>query len=240
MKIIEKIEALNALSKGINPTIVYNEGWMVRLLVMQSIEEKIEVENINFGQFQNWTSEAQILSPFQGSELKKVKLNETRTHTDIIIGDFDIDFDNDAGVLINKQNAKIVGIIEAKMGSDLSQGVTNAKEYNQVSRSICCLAYNAPKNCKIFVFVAAPKSTLEKHKIPEQICDKTIRDQIDNRLVETNNGNIPNIEDFIRNVTNCVVKEISFEDWIEKIVDGEVKNKVDEFYKKCKIYNKIK
>lgn len=32
----------HALAECVNPTIVYNEGWMIRLLVMQAIEERNE------------------------------------------------------------------------------------------------------------------------------------------------------------------------------------------------------
>ena len=38
---LEKIKALNMLSENINPTIIYNEGWIVRLLVIESMLEKI-------------------------------------------------------------------------------------------------------------------------------------------------------------------------------------------------------
>ncbi|MDR2811035.1 MAG: hypothetical protein LBB84_10875 [Tannerellaceae bacterium] len=242
MKLIQKIEALNALSEGINPTIVYNEGWMVRLLVMQSIEQKITIDNIDFGQFRKWTSEAQISSPFSGSELKKDNLNETRTHADVVIGDFDVNFDDNAGIRI-KENAKIIGIIEAKMGSNLSQGTKNTefKNYNQVSRSICCLAFNVvPQDCSTFVFVVAPKSTLEKHKISEQITNTEIKEQIRKRLEETESGKILDLEKFNTKVKNCKVLAISFEEWIEKIDDKNVKTKMSDFYDKCKKYNTIK
>lgn len=61
-----KIKALNSLSEDINPTIIYNEGWMVRLLVIESMTEKLKVKNIDFGLLasKKWTSEALITSPF--------------------------------------------------------------------------------------------------------------------------------------------------------------------------------
>ena len=50
---LEKIKALNMLSENINPTIIYNEGWIVRLLVIESMLEKITIENIEFGKLAN-------------------------------------------------------------------------------------------------------------------------------------------------------------------------------------------
>src|SRR5574337_1158961 len=63
---IEKIYALNVLAKNINPTIIYNEGWMIRLLVIESMIEKLNIEGIDFEMLatKNWSSEALIKSPF--------------------------------------------------------------------------------------------------------------------------------------------------------------------------------
>jgi len=46
--IAEKIQALNSLSEGINPTIIYNEGWMIRLIVIESMLEKLKIKGIDF------------------------------------------------------------------------------------------------------------------------------------------------------------------------------------------------
>ncbi|MDR2621180.1 MAG: hypothetical protein LBC48_01200 [Dysgonamonadaceae bacterium] len=242
MKVIEKIESLKVLSEGINPTIIYNEGWMVRLLVMQSIEQGICIGDINFGEFKEgkYTSEALIESPFMGPELKKEHQNETNTHMDIVIGDFKIDYEESTGIEVD-DNAKILGIIEAKMGSDLSQKITNADDYNQVSRSICCLAYKVPAGCKTFVIVVAPQSTLKRYKIDEndQLNPTKIRTQIDKRLEATKKGNIKNIDDFNRIINHCRVLAISFEDWIDKVTDSSIKTKLQEFYDACKKWNRI-
>ena len=69
---------------NINPTQIYNEGWMTRLLMKQSILEKTKLEKFDFGKFNNWTSEALISSPF----LKAKKCKEGYTHADIAFGDF--------------------------------------------------------------------------------------------------------------------------------------------------------
>jgi hypothetical protein len=240
MKNAEKIQALDVLLKKINPTIIYDEGWMIRLLVLYSVEQKITVGGIDFGQIREWTSEAQISSPFSGPELKAKGLDERGTHTDIMLGDFEIDFDKNTGITI-QDDAKIAGIIEAKMNSNLSQGVKNAENYNQISRSVSCLAYNAPANCKIFVLVVAPQSKIDntKNNIAEQVDKETVEKQIANRLKATNNGKIDDIVKFNKNVKNCDILIISFEEWIEEIKDENIKKALNAFYDKCKKYNKV-
>jgi UDP-N-acetylenolpyruvoylglucosamine reductase len=78
---LEKIKALNMLSENINPTIIYNEGWIVRLLVIESMLEKITIENIEFGKLANKkrSSEALIASPFVTTKINR----EGYTHADI-------------------------------------------------------------------------------------------------------------------------------------------------------------
>ncbi len=67
------------------------------------------------------------------------------------------------------------------MGSNLSQGITHAKNFNQASRNITCIAHNTRCNsaCETFFFIAAPSEQLAKDKIQEQL-DKAIH-QIEQR-----------------------------------------------------------
>jgi hypothetical protein len=62
--IIDIIKSIDSDSSNINPTQIYNEGWMTRLLMIQSIKERIIFKGINFAEIFHWTSEALISSPF--------------------------------------------------------------------------------------------------------------------------------------------------------------------------------
>jgi hypothetical protein len=156
------VQSLEKLSENLkaNPTVIYNEGWMVRLLIYQSNWEGLTLTpNIRFGtkegEIKNWTSEALIDSPFMGKELKDKKQNETHTHADVMLGDFSVCYSKNGAITV-KPDAKILGIVEAKMGSGLSRGITNADNYNQASRSIACLSYNVikeSKKCDIFFII---------------------------------------------------------------------------------------
>jgi hypothetical protein len=240
MSIIEKIKALHELVKGINPTIIYNEGWIIRLLVEESIRAKIKVKNIDFSKMKNWTSEAKISSPFEGAELKSINKNETKTQTDIILGDFpNPKFGETGGSEVKaEKNAEILGIIEAKMGSSLSQGIKKAEKYNQASRSISCLAHatkESPK-CEIFFAVVAPHIQIEKSKFKEQI--NNVEEEIKGRFISTK-GIVGYTDDMREKVKNCKKLIISYEEWISKIEDNDVKKAVVGFYEKCIKYNKI-
>ena len=235
------VELLKELSKNlsssrINPTVIFNEGWMTRILVEISIKEHLIVGNIDFSKFQNWSSEALIDSPF-------VKANEKRegyTHADVILGDFTINYSQQGNVII-KDDAKILGIIEAKMGSNLSQKTTNADEYNQASRNICCLAYNTLQtngNCEFFFIVVAPRIKIRDNDIESQINYSTLYNQILKRFKVSNK---PINSDLLRKIEDNKnnIFSISYEEWISKIKNQSDKKLLEDFYYDCLIHNKI-
>jgi hypothetical protein len=235
---METVELLNSLYENlspskINPTVIFNEGWMTRLLVIESMRKGIVINNIDFGNLakKEWSSEALISSPFIGIE----KNPEGYTHADIILGDFEIDYSNRGDISV-KSDARILGIIEAKMGSNLSKGTSNAKEYNQASRNICCLAYNTAKyaTCETFFIIVAPKVTIERYKFSEQIL--TVSEQIKQRFIHSGKG-----EDYsaIKNkVDACKRTVICYEKWIESFDGDPIKRKLEDFYDECKKHNK--
>jgi len=243
MSTIEKINALRQLAEGINPTIIYNEGWMIRLLVIESMIEKLNVGWIDFELLttKKWTSEAQISSPFEGAELKKHDKYEKKTHADIILGDFDINYEREKKrtEIMIKPHPRVLGIIEAKMGSGLSTGIKNASKYNQASRSICCLANVTKENpeCEIFFAIVAPKTKIndQKSKFIDQI--GAVKTEIEDRFKVAEKEYTSEMR---KKVENCKRPIISYEDWIGKIKDNDVKEALNKFYAACKTYNNIK
>jgi hypothetical protein len=67
-EIFEIINSIDLKNPNINPTVIYNEGWMTRLLVYHSIKEKIKLGIIDFSQQVNRKSDAKIESPFLKAE----------------------------------------------------------------------------------------------------------------------------------------------------------------------------
>ena len=65
--ILDIIKTIETSQPCVNPTVIYNEGWMSRLLMHQSIIEGLTLGNVDFSSNSNWTSEALISSPFKGA-----------------------------------------------------------------------------------------------------------------------------------------------------------------------------
>jgi hypothetical protein len=235
-QIIDIIKTVESKNSNINPTIIYNEGWMLRLLIQQSITEQLIVHGLDFSKIKNWTSEALISSPFVFAKVRR----EGYTHADAALGDFDVDYSKRGEIIVAK-NASIFGIIEAKMGSNLSQGTTHAKNYNQASRNITCIAHNTRCNsaCEIFFFIAAPQSTIDNHELQEQLNQTTI--QIKHRFgAYPEDDSVRDNMDTILYIAAKMRKEvISFEEWLGAIQDQHAKKDLQDFYCKCLKWNKV-
>ncbi len=241
-EIIGTIESSNA---NVNPTVIYNEGWMTRLLVYYSKQKSIKLEQIDFSSI-NWTSEALLSSPFVGVS----SVPEGYTHADIALGDFKVDYKQygkGSGKIIVNENAEVFGVIEAKMGSPLSAFTANAEDYNQASRTVACIAHNTDIDCKTFFYVVLPESKKDK-KNKKGIClsdlvnENKIKNQIEDRFRHHNKNNDEKINerDIINKVEKCIVGIITYEEWIELFKDEAINKSLNDFYDECKKWNNIK
>lgn len=119
------------------PTEVFNEGWMLRL-VLDAIKE-FEIKN-EFQLLPNsrWYSEARLDSCFQPFSRPDL-LAEGPTHADAVIGDFEFRPETKAGLRLRPSTRQFI-VIEAKMFSNLSVGTKNVPTYNQAARNVACMA----------------------------------------------------------------------------------------------------
>lgn len=221
----------------LNPTAIYNEGWMTRLLVYRSIEQKLVINRIDFGNLKNWTSEGLISSPFVFARTKR----EGYTHADMALGDFSIKYEERGEITVEK-DARFFGIIEAKMGSNLSQGTTTVRDkYNQASRNVACIATQThDKNCTIFFGVVAPADMLLKHDIDAQL--KLIEKQILDRFALYDNLDkevIKHREAIMTKVKGCNIWSFSYEEWIDSFTDPQTHQELSAFYKECRKWNRL-
>ena len=210
---------------------------MTRLLVYYSIKDKITIKGIDFSKISNWTSEALISSPFVGAKDRR----EGYTHADMALGDFNVDYFKRGEIQV-LDDARIFGIIEAKMGSNLTQGTTHAKDYDQASRNLACIAHNTFNNdCEIFFAVVAPETKLGSHDIYSQIDIDRIIGVIKERYAgyDASFKKETHMHSVILKAKSCIIWAISYEEWIEEFTDKTTNEFLNEFYKKAKHWNKI-
>ena len=234
------ITSIDKPLSNINPTQIYNEGWMTRLLVYNSIVEKLVYNEIDFSKMKNWCSEALISSPFL-PRTKSDPLAEGYTHADIALGDFEVDFSY-RGEINLIEPFKVFGIIEAKMGSNLSQGTKNIENYNQAARNIICIAFNTYKlECKIFFGVVAPEKIINKHDISYQLKKENILSQVIERfnMYDDDFKASVKMDLIISKINECRIFISSYEEWINHFDNQDIKKALNEFYDKSIKWNKI-
>ena len=139
------------------------------------------------------------------------------------------------------------------MYSKLSSGTKNAKNFNQAARTVACIAqliYNKQKTLqidnfkKLAFYVLLPAEQIDKEPTFKEFTDKeNIKHTIINRmsLYPPNDNNKKKIFDWITdNLDNYIdkidIKLITWEDLIENSRDSTL----EEFYDKCKYFNKKK
>ncbi|WP_297089428.1 hypothetical protein [uncultured Draconibacterium sp.] len=237
---IKIVESIQTEQPNINPTEIYNEGWMTRLLVHYSIKHQINVVNLDFSMIKNWTSEALMSSPFILEVAQPYR--EGYTHADVALGDFNVDYEV-RGEIDIPNDARVFGIIEAKMKSNLSAGTTYVKDYNQASRNIACIAHNTrASDCKIFFVVVIPEQMKEKHGIVPKVDKTFVYNQIQSRfeLYDENHEVRVNESAVLSKVKKCEIIVLTYEDWISTFTDSQSREFLSDFYEKCRKYNRLK
>ena len=120
------------------PTEIFNEGWMLRLVLDAMEKLGIQKHPLRFLQTAKWYSEARLASPFRATS-RADTLAEGFTHADGVVGHFDFHEATKAGLRLEPAGRQFV-VIEAKMFSNLSAGTKNAPAYNQAARNVACMA----------------------------------------------------------------------------------------------------
>lgn len=233
---------------GFPPTLIYNEGWLLRL-ILNWFKNNPQVEHpLKIPKGVNHYSEALLSSKF----LKKnetatpaTKLAETYTRADGVIGHFKIGNKGNGDLHLDTQAQHFV-VVEAKLKSGVSKGVTNAKNYSQITRTIACMLHNLTESqCAIqdfqslgFVLIA-PESKLSKlKKYTDQnyiIAQLLTRVEAYN-CVEKNTWYEECLKNMFHHIT---IENLSWEAVIQFIGfhDKNSGQVFDGFYKKCLTHN---
>jgi hypothetical protein len=227
------------------PTDLYNECWMLRLVLAWFSENPDADHPLAISGNERWYSEALLPSAFL-PRYRGDPHAESWTHADGVIGNFGIG-KNGAGDLDLKKDAETLVVLEAKMFSKLSPGVTHARYYNQAARNVACMAEvlrranRQPSKIKrLAFFVIAPEQQVnagifEKQMQPESVL-KTVKRRVneyDESKEEWFNGW------FIPTMHHIRIGVIPWEMLLGDIsgVDAKTGSEFQQFYDLCLRFN---
>ena len=243
-KIMESIDVEGY--RFINPTIVYNEGWIMRLALFWFYENRNKniQHPLAFNPSSRWYSEALLSTPFKATR-RGDRLAENYTHADGVIGEFEIGGKGKSDLIV-KNDCMLLKVVESKLFSKLSENVTNAKYYNQAARSFSCIlnilkeqTMNVEKMQDVSFIVIGSRKIIEKEQTFEKYLDREyLYKIIDRRLSEYSvDSNVrKEWEPYYHTYRDYLkIHLVSWEEIIEyiRIYDLDYSNKMSGFYKEC-------
>jgi hypothetical protein len=246
---IQLIHALIDATEGephrFPPTLLYNEGWMLRLVLDWFNTHETQGHPLSFRPGATWFSEALLPSPFKASH-RGDRRAEARTHADGVIGHFEVGTSGKADIHL-KPDANQFVVIEAKIHSLLSAGTRNAPGYDQAARSVACIAEvlsragRRPDQLNTLAFlVAAPQTNLDKGAIAAKLEKSSIEAAVRSRAQAFSRELYPWLEAwFLPTLERMTIVSLSWERLISDIqdLDDSAGQDFATFYEKCLEYN---
>lgn len=228
------------------PTDLYNEGWLLRLALDWFSRHDIADHRLAFSKEARWFSEALLPSAFlrrHGGD----ELAEGWTHADGVIGHFEIG-NVGKGDLSVLPDARQLVVLEAKMFSGLSQGVTHASYFDQAARTMACvaevlhLAGRHPSRLKkLGLYVLAPQCKIAEGVFAEEMTRESIGEKVERRVSEYDDQDKDqwHTDWFQPTLEQLDIGVASWEALISTIGehDAQSADSIRGFYDKCVVYN---
>ena len=226
----------------VTPTLLYNEGWLVKL-VLRAAATGIDCLPFQIEAKSRWFSEALLHSAFTATE--------GTTHGDGVIGHYSFNSGTKAGTVLEASCSQFI-VCEAKMFSRLSPVTTRAKEFDQATRTVACMAIALWRSKRpiqsyksLGFYVLAPASRIGEGVFSDQMAKAGIRRKLAERVA--GHGGQPEhaaLEQWLQEWALPLVEQMELDcyPWeaaIRKIaaVDAGYGASLHEFYQLCLEYN---
>ncbi|WP_423907145.1 hypothetical protein [Candidatus Spongiihabitans sp.] len=251
-KVADLLDRCRSKSDTVMPrTELFNEGWLLRVVLDWYSHQRNLDSPFAFEQGAKWYSEGRLSSPFLARH-KGDQCAEKHTNADGIIGHFSFCPDTRSGIKPDSNATQLV-VVEAKLGSGLSEGIKNAPYYNQVARNACCLAHIASKAgitqdslTKLAFYVVAPESRVNNpkskadKKLREWTTKSSIKKKVKNRAEDYGKEEEWYEDKFLPFLEVMCVKLITWEDILSDMESSAAGTEYRAFYDKCKCANLVK
>jgi len=186
-KIVAMFESSATETPTFPPTTFYNEGWLLRLVLDWFSANSVPGHALEFHDGARWFSEALLPSAFLPGR-RGDPLGEGWTHADGAVGHFTIG-DIGKGDLKLRSDAHQLVIVEAKMFSGLSSGVTNARYFDQAARTVACMAEvlarggrSPSQMSRLGYHVLAPQEQIEEGSFDAEVNTASVGTKVERRV----------------------------------------------------------
>lgn len=238
------IEALSESNPPFPPTDLFNETWLLRLVLDWYSDHRGFESPLAFMEGARWFSRGQLPSAFL-ARYKSDKLAENWTNADGLIGHFDVGKGGRPEITIRRDALQFT-VIEAKIHSRLSTGVKNAAYYDKIARAVACMAeilrqaYRRPEDMQtISFYVLAPREQVEERVLSKYLAVETITEKVQRRVSEYGSERQEWFDNWFLPMMDLItVETITWGDIISVIwsVDTKSADQIAGFYQNCLKY----
>jgi hypothetical protein len=224
---------------------LYNEGWLLRLVVDWFSTSGVADHPLSFPEDGHWFSEARLPSAFL-PRFRGDPLAESHTNADGAIGHFVIGSKGKTDLELTPDASHFV-VLEAKMYSELSKGVKNAKFYDQAARNVACMAEvlsRADRKPESFsqlgFYVLAPKDQIISRTFSRNLDKKSIKDKVERRIKTYDRELDEWFKDWFTPTLEVIdIHSISWEAILDIISEKDSKtgDSLKEYYSQCLAFN---
>jgi len=174
----ELISSFNPSYPNYRPTEIYNESWLIKLVLHQASLIDDQDYLLSFLPKSTWFSESLLPTAFK-ERYKGDPLSESRTNADGVIGQIKIGQKAKADLDLAEKASQFT-VVEAKVGSPLSPGVSHARYYDQAARNVACMAevmarasVKPASLVSLSFVVLAPQYSIDKGTFANEIAPDT-------------------------------------------------------------------
>ena len=227
------------------PTELYNEGWLLRLFLDWFSGRDIREHPLSFPENGKWFSEALLPTAFLPRH-REDPLGESWTHADGVIGHFNIGNTGKGDLSLSRDATHFV-VLEAKMFSKLSSGVTHAEYFDQAARNVSCIAETLNRAkvspgelSRLSFHVLAPQSQIDRGAFYKQMSEVSIRATVERRVAEYEGERDHWFKEWFQpTIQHADIACISWEHLLSDIreIDARFSKEIDQFYERCLLFN---
>ena len=227
------------------PTILFNEGWLLRLIVDWFSTSGITDHPLSVPKDGHWFSEARLPSAFL-PRFRGDPLAESHTNADGVIGHLTIGTKGKTDLELIPEATHFV-VLEAKLYSGLSKGVKHANYYDQAARNVACMAEVLriadckPKSfSQIGFYVLAPKDQIKARTFNRLLDKQSINDKVNRRISSYGGERDKWSKDWFTPTKEVVdIRIISWEAILDVISENDSKTgcSLKEYYSHCLTFN---
>lgn len=225
------------------PAALYNEGWMLRLVLDWFDRHRDQSYPFAFKKDARWYSEALLPSRFLATKRADPHA-ETHTHADGVIGHFAVK-PGLRGEAVLLPEAKQFVVIEAKLGSALSAGTKNAPAFDQAARNVACMAHmlsiaNVDLSAigSLGFYLVAPQLQIDAGKFGALVTRESIRSKVASRVSAYSGAHSQWFETSFLPMLTCIdLRVISWESILDGLPHSAEVEVLRAFYDQCLRYS---